>query len=89
MSPALIPLVIRETMTQIEAKLPAERFVRVHRSIIVNTERVREVQPWFKGDYVLIMHDGTKLRSGRLYRAVVQALIRWLRALRIEAFDAR
>jgi two-component system LytT family response regulator len=67
--------VIRETMTQIEAKLPPERFMRVHRSIIVNTERVREVQPWFKGDYVLIMHDGTKLRSGRTYRQSVQALI--------------
>jgi len=66
---------IRETMAQIEAKLPAERFMRVHRSIIVNTERVREVQPWFKGDYVLIMHDGTKLRSGRTYRQSVQALI--------------
>jgi two-component system LytT family response regulator len=49
--------------------------MRVHRSIIVNTERVREVQPWFKGDYVLIMHDGTKLRSGRTYRQSVQALI--------------
>jgi Response regulator of the LytR/AlgR family len=67
--------VIRETMLQIEAKLPPERFMRVHRSIIVNTERVREVQPWFKGDYVLIMHDGTKLRSGRTYRQSVQALI--------------
>ena len=62
-------------MAQIEAKLPSERFMRVHRSIIVNTERVREVQPWFKGDYVLIMHDGTKLRSGRTYRQSVQALI--------------
>jgi two-component system LytT family response regulator len=37
---------------------------------------VREVQPWFKGDYVLILHDGTKLRSGRTYRAAVQTLIR-------------
>ena len=67
--------VIRETMSQIETKLPPERFMRVHRSIIVNTERVREVQPWFKGDYVLIMQDGTKLRSGRTYRQSVQELI--------------
>ena len=51
------------------------RFLRVHRSIVVNTERIREVQPWFKGDYVLILHDGTKLRSGRTYRATVQGLI--------------
>jgi len=67
--------VIRETITEVLSKLPPAHFVRVHRSIVVNTERVREVQPWFKGDYVLILHDGTKLRSGRTYRAVVQALI--------------
>lgn len=67
---------VRETMAQIAEKLPPERFLRIHRSLIVNTERVREVQPWFKGDYVLIMQDGTKLRSGRTYRDVVQTLIR-------------
>ena len=67
--------VVRDTIAELTAKLPAERFVRVHRSIVVNTERIREVQPWFKGDYVLILNDGTKLRSGRTYRAVVQALI--------------
>jgi two-component system LytT family response regulator len=67
---------IRETMAQIAEKLPADRFLRIHRSLIVNAERVREVQPWFKGDYVLIMNDGTKLRSGRTYREVVQTLIR-------------
>jgi two-component system LytT family response regulator len=67
---------VRETMSQIVSKLPPERFLRIHRSLIVNAERVREVQPWFKGDYVLIMQDGTKLRSGRTYRDVVQTLIR-------------
>jgi two-component system LytT family response regulator len=67
--------VVRDTIAEVTSKLPAERFVRVHRSIVVNTERIREVQPWFKGDYVLILNDGTKLRSGRTYRAVVQALI--------------
>ena len=68
--------VLRETMAEVETKLPADRFMRIHRSLIVNTERVREVQPWFKGDYVLILHDGTKLRSGRTYRSAVQTLIR-------------
>jgi len=67
--------VVRDTIAEVTSKLPAERFVRIHRSIVVNTERIREVQPWFKGDYVLILNDGTKLRSGRTYRAVVQALI--------------
>jgi two-component system LytT family response regulator len=68
--------VVRETMNEMATKLPADRFARVHRSIIVNVERVREVQPWFKGDYVLVLHDGTKLRSGRTYRQTVQSLIR-------------
>ena len=67
--------VIRETIAEALSKLPSGRFVRVHRSIVVNTERIREVQPWFKGDYVLILNDGTKLRSGRTYRTVVQSLI--------------
>jgi len=67
--------VVRDTIAEVTSKLPAERFVRVHRSIVVNTERIREVQPWFKGDYVLILNDGTKLRSGRTYRTVVQTLI--------------
>ena len=67
---------IRETLADVEAKLPTDRFLRIHRSLIVNVERVREVQPWFKGDYVLILHDGTKLRSGRTYRDAVQTLIR-------------
>jgi two-component system, LytTR family, response regulator len=67
--------VVRETITEALSKLPSGRFVRVHRSIVVNTERIREVQPWFKGDYVLILNDGTKLRSGRTYRSAVQALI--------------
>jgi two-component system LytT family response regulator len=67
---------VRETLASFEAKLPVTRFARVHRSIIVNAERVREVQPWFKGDYVLILHDGTKIRSGRTYREAVQALLK-------------
>src|SRR5581483_935436 len=56
---------LRETMNEIAGKLPPDRFLRIHRSLIVNADRVKEVQPWFKGDYVLILHDGTKLRSGR------------------------
>lgn len=66
---------LRETMAEMEAKLPSPQFVRVHRSVIVNTERIREIQPWFKGDYVILLHDGTKIRSGRTYRDRVQGLM--------------
>jgi two-component system LytT family response regulator len=65
---------LRETMAQIESRLPAE-FVRIHRSVIVNVERIREVQPWAKGDYILILQDGTKLTSGRTYRERVHTLL--------------
>ena len=66
---------MRETLTHLEARLPAQSFLRIHRSTIVNVERIREVQPWFAGDYVLILGDGTKLTTGRRYRAAVQALL--------------
>jgi two-component system LytT family response regulator len=65
---------IRETMAEIESRLPAE-FLRIHRSVIVNVERVREIQPWAKGDYILILQDGTRLTSGRTYRERVHTLL--------------
>jgi len=68
--------VIRLTMAEIEARLGVRRFVRLHRSTIVNVGCIREIQPWFKGDYVVVLTDGTKLRTGRTYRRAVQGLIR-------------
>jgi two-component system LytT family response regulator len=65
----------RDTLTRLEQRLPPTTFLRIHRSIIVNIERIREMQPWFQGDYVLILHDGTKLTSGRSYREKVRALL--------------
>ena len=53
----------RATMTQIEQRLPVSRFVRIHRSTIVNVERIREFQPWFQGDWILVLADGTRLQS--------------------------
>jgi two-component system LytT family response regulator len=63
---------VRETLNRIEQRLPAEQFVRIHRSVIVNIKRVKEIQPWFQGDYVLIMKNGRRLMSGRAYRDVVR-----------------
>jgi two-component system LytT family response regulator len=67
---------VRETMAGLAARLPEKGFVRVHRSIIVNVARLREVQSIPKGDYLLLLDDGTRLRSGRTYREAVQALLR-------------
>jgi two-component system LytT family response regulator len=52
---------LRETMSEVEARLAPARFVRIHRSAIVNIDRIKELQPWFRGDYHVILRDGTKL----------------------------
>lgn len=63
---------LRETMISLEARLDPERFVRIHRSRIVNMERVQELQPWFNGEYVVILRNGTRLTLSRGYREKLQ-----------------
>ena len=59
---------MRETMNALEAKLDGGRFIRIHRSTIVNMDRIKELQPWFRGDYLVVLHDGTQLTLSRNYR---------------------
>jgi two-component system LytT family response regulator len=59
---------LRETMKNLEQQLDPERFVRIHRSTIVNLERVKELQPFFRGEYVVVLHNGTTLKLSRGYR---------------------
>lgn len=59
---------LRETMNGVETRLDASQFLRIHRSTIVNLDRVKEMQPWFSGEYVVIMKDGTQLKLSRGYR---------------------
>jgi len=68
-------LLVRESITHLERRLDASRFLRVHRSAIVNRAHIREMQPWFKGDYVLIMRNGARVVSGQTYREVVRGLL--------------
>jgi two-component system LytT family response regulator len=67
---------VRETMTQLESRLDPDRFVRVHRSIIVNVERVTTVEPYAHGEYVLTISDGTRVTSSRTYSARLRTLWR-------------
>ena len=60
---------LRASLAGLTAGLDPKRFVRIHRSVIVNVERIREVQPWFGGDYIAILHTGAKLRVSRLRAA--------------------
>lgn len=66
---------VRETMSRLETKLDPRRFARVHRSVIVNVERVKQLNPMFKGEYEIVMQDGRRLPFGRAYRSRLQQLI--------------
>ena len=63
---------IRETLGNIERKLDASRFARVHRSSIVNLDRVARMDLWGAGDYVVLLKDGTKLKLSRWYRSRIE-----------------
>jgi two-component system LytT family response regulator len=58
-------LMLRETMSALEARLGAENFTRVNRSAIVHLDQIKELQPTFHGDYVVLLRDGTKLPLSR------------------------
>jgi two-component system LytT family response regulator len=67
---------IRGTMKRMEESLDPRRFLRVHRSAIVNLDRVNEIQPWFNGDFVMLTESGHEVTTGETYRARIQELIR-------------
>jgi two-component system, LytTR family, response regulator len=62
----------RETMNSLETQLNPDTFFRIHRSHIVNIERVKELQPWFNGEYVVFLRNGTRLTLSRGYREKLQ-----------------
>jgi len=67
---------LRETMGRLEERLDPRRFIRIHRSTIVNIDRVKKLSPTFAGEYAVILHDGTKLRLSRGYHERMQELMR-------------
>ncbi|HEU4649231.1 MAG TPA: LytTR family DNA-binding domain-containing protein [Gemmatimonadales bacterium] len=62
-------------MAGLQAQLDPDRFLRISRSAIVNLDRIQEIQPWFQGDYVIVLQDRTRLTSTRGYRENLQALL--------------
>ncbi len=66
---------IRETMAQIETQLDPRRFARIHRSTLVNIERVKELRPLFNGDHKVILRDGQHLMLSRSYRDKLLGLL--------------
>ena len=66
---------IRSTIGSLAERLDPQRFVRVHRSVIVNVQGIKEVQVFGRGTYVLVLGDGSKVRSSATFRAGIEALI--------------
>jgi two-component system LytT family response regulator len=50
-------------------------FVRIHRSAIVNIDSIRALEPWFHGEYVVLLEDGTKLTSSAAYSGSLHRLV--------------
>ena len=67
---------MRETMARLEARLDPKHFIRIHRSTIVNIDRLRKLSPSFAGEYAVILHDGTKLKLSRGYHERIAALLK-------------
>ncbi|MCI0485718.1 MAG: LytTR family DNA-binding domain-containing protein [Blastocatellia bacterium] len=59
---------LRDTISGLEEQLDPRNFLRVHRSAIVNIDRIQELQPWFHGEYKIILQDGMELTLSRTYR---------------------
>jgi two-component system, LytTR family, response regulator len=66
---------LRQTMNELEAPLNPEQFTRIHRSTIVNLDRVKELRPHFNGEHLVILRDGTELKLSRSRR---EWLEQWL-----------
>lgn len=70
---------LREKMQDLETQLDPERFVRIHRSIIVNLERIKELHPHFNGDYIVVLEDGSQLKLSRSRRENLESRLRAVR----------
>ena len=67
--------VVRHTLTRLEQRLASHNFVRVHRSAIVNMDRIKELEPWFHGEYVVTLKDGTKLTSSAAHSQALHRIV--------------
>ena len=67
---------LREKMNDLEQRLDPARFVRIHRSVIVNLDRIKEMHPHFNGDYIVVLDDGRQLRLSRTRRENLEARLK-------------
>jgi two-component system LytT family response regulator len=63
-------------MHDLEARLNPQKFVRIHRSIIVNLDRIKEMHPHFNGDFIVVLEDGVQLKLSRSRREHLESRLR-------------
>ncbi|MGH7564198.1 MAG: LytTR family DNA-binding domain-containing protein, partial [Gemmatimonadota bacterium] len=66
---------VRETLANLEERLDPQSFARIHRGVIVNIDRIKELQPYFNGAYVVILENGTELKLSRRRRDTLEDLL--------------
>jgi two-component system, LytTR family, response regulator len=66
---------VRQTLSAMETQLDPKKFLRIHRSAIVNVERIKELEPTFNGEHIVLLDDGTKLTLSRGYRQKIFELL--------------
>ncbi len=68
--------IIRQTMNEIETKLNPDQFLRIHRSTILNIDQIKEMQHWYKSQYIFILNNGEKYTSGNKFRGNLESIIK-------------
>jgi DNA-binding LytR/AlgR family response regulator len=66
---------LREGIGRVSERLDPDQFIRIHRSIIVNVRKIKELQPCNRGEYMVVLRDGKELSCSRSYRAKLQERI--------------
>ncbi len=66
---------LRESLTHLEKQLDPAQFARIHRSIIVNLARIKELKQRFRGEYLVVLQDGTRLKLSRSYRKALERIL--------------
>ena len=66
---------IREQLSRLEARLDPDKFVRIHRSVIVNLDSIKSLHPLFNGDHLVVLKNGRELNLSRTYHAKLMALL--------------
>ena len=66
---------LRQPLTELQERLSPDEFARVHRGAMIRIDRIREIQPWFNGEHVIILRNNDRVVTGRSYRDTVRRLL--------------